>query len=121
MNKPMRAYIAELEPKWRPFLEKLADSQHPHDESRPGWGPQDEAWIQMVAHLDHVAAAYAAWHGAGYLINDFGPVDDARLVELVEPCLTRDADRRVFLATCQQFARDLRALVAGTEGGEKIT
>jgi hypothetical protein len=106
----LNAYVAKLESRWRPFLEKLADAEHPHDSSRPGWGPQDEAWIQMVNHLDGIAAAYVAWQAEGKTINECGPIDDARLLELIEPCIRHEADRRVFLATCKHHVAEWQEL-----------
>jgi hypothetical protein len=106
MEDNIRAYIARFGPRWRPFLEKLADAVHPPDSSRPGWGPSDEAWMNLVDHLDSVAAAYVAWQSTGISINERGPVSDARLFELIEPCIFDEADRRVFLATCKQFVSD---------------
>lgn len=110
MDDTRRKYIAEIRSNWRPFLEKLADTVHPPYPSRPGWGPSDEAWYQMVAHLDSVAAAYVAWQSTGISINECGPVSDAHLAELIEPCLDNEADRRVFLAACKQLASEWRKL-----------
>jgi hypothetical protein len=110
MDDNIRTYIARIRSRWRPFLEQLADAVHPHDSSRLGWGPSDEAWLIMVGHLDGVAAAYVAWQASGISINDCGPVSDARLAELIEPCLSNEADRRVFLATCKQLASEWREL-----------
>lgn len=108
MDDKLRLYIAEIEPKWRAFLDRLADEHHPYDAGRPGWGPQDEAWLKTRHHLDAVAAAYVAWHVDGKAVNEPGLVDDARLLELIELCVPSDADRRVFLAICQQLAREWR-------------
>src|SRR5208337_4494769 len=103
MDDNLRKYIAEISRTWRPFLEKLADAVHPHDLSRRGWGPSDEAWMNMVNHLDGVAASYVAWQAAGLSANERGHVSDARLAELIAPCILDEADRRVFLATCKQL------------------
>jgi hypothetical protein len=103
MNDEIRAYHKELGPKWHSFLEQLADAQHPRDPNRVGWGPEDEAWRDTYLHLDHAAAAYVAWQANGIVINEWGPVDDRRLLELIEPYVAGEADRRVFLATCQRL------------------
>ncbi len=110
MNDKTRKFIAEIRSRWRPFLEQLADTVHPHDPSRPGWGPSDEEWFQLVAHLDGVAAAYVAWQAAGVSINDCGSVSDVRLFELIEPCIRSETDRRIFLAACKQLASDWQEL-----------
>ena len=106
MNK-LEAAIARLQKSWRPYLEKLADAEHPIDPLRPG---SNEAWFHLVDHLDHLATAYVAWQGQGKIINEYGEVDDARLIELIEPCIRNEADRRVFLATCKHFAAEWREL-----------
>ena len=103
----LNAAIAKLERSWRPFLERIADAEHPLDPSRPGC---NEAWFQLVNHLNGLAAAYVAWQGQGRTINEYGPVDDARFIELIEPCIRNEADRRVFLATCKRLADEWREL-----------
>jgi hypothetical protein len=108
MDDNTRKYIAKIGTRWRPFLEQLADAVYPHDTSRLGWGPADESWIQLVAHLDNAATAYVAWQAARVSINEFGPVSDARLFELIEPCIRSETDRRAFLAACKQLASDWR-------------
>lgn len=110
MNDEIRAYISLIEPQWHRFLEQVADAQHPRDPDRAGWGPEDEAWRATYLHLDHVAAAYVAWNAKGITINEWGPVDDRRLMELVEPYIRGEADRRVFLATCQRLMCEWRNL-----------
>jgi len=107
MDEGLRAYLAELGPKWDAFLDQLADLEHPHDPATRGWAPGDEAWFQARRHLDRIAAAYVAWQADGIAVNQCGQgMDDARLLELIEPYIQREASRRVFLATCQQLAQE---------------
>jgi hypothetical protein len=114
MTKKIREHIAMLETNWRPFLEKLADTVHPRDPSnpdRPDWTPEDESWWQLVNYLDGVTVAYVAWQSEGLTVNEHAsPVDDARILELIEPCGLSEADRRVFVLTCQQLVQDRRKL-----------
>jgi hypothetical protein len=110
MNEKMREYITKIQPQWRPFLEKLADTVHAHNPKRRGWGPEDESWANLVNHLDGIAAAYVAWQGARISLNEHGAVDDARILELIEPCGLSEADQRVFVSACQQCLRDWREL-----------
>jgi hypothetical protein len=107
------AHLASLRESWRIFLERLADVEHPHDSSRQGWGPEDEWWIKLVNYPDGLAAAYVAWNATAEAISDYGPLDDARLVELIEPCLRREKDRRTFLARCKREAAAFRTLAGG--------
>ena len=110
MNEHIRKYLAKIEPQWHPFLEKLADTVHAHDPKRPSWGPEDESWIKLVKHLDGIAAAYVSWQGAGESINEHGAVDDARILELIQPCGLSETDQRVLISACKQFLQDWRAL-----------
>jgi hypothetical protein len=109
-NSDEDAYIEELRKTWPEFIERLADAEHPRDPTVPVWGPEDEAWYQTRQHLDHVAAAYISWQAEGIAINDWGPIDDKRLVELVEPYLKSESDRQLFLRVCQQLTRERKRL-----------
>jgi hypothetical protein len=109
------AFIGQVEPKWRAFLKSLVDAQRPRDASR--WGSEDEAWRDIYYHLDRVAAAYAALQVDGKVINEFGPVDDQRLAELIEPYLRDEADRSVFVAVCKQMTRQVDFLIKAARRG----
>jgi len=123
MNKKkiLEKYLALIEPQWHPFLEKIADTVHPLDPAPHRWSPQDESWFKLVNHLNGIAAAYVAWQGAGTLINEHGDIDDARVLELIQPCGLSETNQRLFLSVCQQLVRDLQKLQqdaseeAGTE------
>jgi len=107
MDEELHAYYVSLEPKWNAFLDQLADLEHLSDPSNMRWRPEDEAWYQARQHLDHIAAAYVGWQAEGVVVNEWGPgMDDARLLELIEPYIRHESSRTVFLATCQQFVRE---------------
>lgn len=110
MNEKTRKYIAKLESNWPQFLENLADKVHPSDPRRLDWTPDHESWFQLVRHLDGIAAAYVAWQGTGCIVNEHEPVDDARILELIEPCGFSETDQHVFLLACKQLLRDFREL-----------
>jgi hypothetical protein len=84
------------------FLEELADAEHPVE--------RDGAWLKMVNYLDQLACSYIVWQARRIKVNRFGPVDDARLLELLEPYLHNEADRRVFVATCKRFVIEFHDL-----------
>jgi hypothetical protein len=119
MDDKIREYIDRIKPNWRPFLERLADTVHAHNPERQGWGPEDESWIKLVNHLDGVATAYVAWQGLGISENGYGPIDDARVLELIQPCGLSQIDQQVFLTSCRQFLKDLLKIKARISGEEE--
>jgi hypothetical protein len=132
----MKEHVETLRPKYFGFLEKLADESMQARHADPAF----KRWV--VRFLDSVGGAYCCWRSElsaaaaqGLPFNDaqiiaqasqsddkrwistlnkFGRVDDKRLLELIEPYVPRESDRRVFLEIVKQLWSEGQDLLANS-------
>jgi hypothetical protein len=135
--------MEELNAKYFGFLEQLADEAMRSDTKLPldasGWYS-----AKIVRHLDAVTGSYCCWRSEltaasarGLPFNDaeiiarashsdstdkgwlsaltkFGRVDDQKLIELIEPFVPRESDRRVFLEIVKRLWSEGQDLLANS-------